>query len=175
MLHHAKPGKVLSAAQKRICREKPRHILNNACCTQLNHAHHDVSLLSATSSIWCLPAESHATNSCKPTPRETQAHSVLIQIALLPKTPKITHSFHEEDRRTKDDGRISHKGGSSNRRIHEFWKGSMMGCRYARIAYEKQNTMLNTRRRRNVNLVFAGMSYTEVARSVGVSKRTGKV
>lgn len=51
----------------------------------------------------------------------------------------------------------------------------MMGCRYARIAYEKQNTMLNTRRRRNVNLVFAGMSYTEVARSVGVSKRTGKV
>lgn len=51
----------------------------------------------------------------------------------------------------------------------------MVGCSYARIAYEKQGKMLTTRRRRNVDLVFAGMSYTKAARSVGVSKRTGKV
>ena len=51
----------------------------------------------------------------------------------------------------------------------------MVGCRYARIAYEKQSKILTTRRRRYVDLVFAGMSYTEAARSVGVSKRTGKV
>ena len=51
----------------------------------------------------------------------------------------------------------------------------MVGCRYARIAYEKQSKILTTRRRRYVDLVFAGMSYTEAARSVGVSKRTGQV
>ena len=51
----------------------------------------------------------------------------------------------------------------------------MVGCRYARIAYEKQSKMLTTRRRRYVDLVFADMSCTEAARSVGVSKRTGKV
>ena len=99
----------ICSAERGMPREAPRHTLNVACCTQLNHAHHDVSLLRATSGIWCLPDEPQATNSYKPTPRETQARSSLTQIALLPKTPKITHIFHEEARRTKDDGRISHK------------------------------------------------------------------
>ena len=51
----------------------------------------------------------------------------------------------------------------------------MVGCRYARIAYEKQSKMLTTRRRRHVDLVFADMRSTEAARSVGVYKRTGQV
>ena len=51
----------------------------------------------------------------------------------------------------------------------------MVGCQYARIAYEKQSKMPTKRRRRHVDLVFADMRFTEAARSVGVSKRTGKV
>ncbi len=50
-----------------------------------------------------------------------------------------------------------------------------MGYEYAGIAYERQGEMLVARRRHYVELVLAGMGYVEAARSVGVSKRTGKL
>ena len=106
-------------------REAPRHTLNVACYTQLNNAPHDVSLMRVTINIWRLPSELQATDFYKSTPRETQTHSAITQIALTPKTPKITHTLHEEARRTKDDGAHQSQGGGSNDRhnIIYFGKG----------------------------------------------------
>ena len=105
-------------------REAPRHTLNVACYTQLNNAPHDVSLMRVTINIWRLPSKLQATDFYKSTPRETQTHSAITQIALTPKTPKITHTLHEEARRTKDDGAHKSQGGSNNRHnIIYFGKG----------------------------------------------------
>ncbi len=50
-----------------------------------------------------------------------------------------------------------------------------MEYRYNGSTYATKNRMLAARRKHYVRLVMSGMSYTEAARTVGVSKRTGKV
>jgi transposase, IS30 family len=50
-----------------------------------------------------------------------------------------------------------------------------MQYRYRGATYATRKRMLAARRRHYVRLVMDGMSYTEAARTVGVSKRTGKV
>lgn len=86
LAEHAAPRETgkgsICSAERGMPGEALRHTLNDACCTQPNHAPHDVLLIRATINIWGLPGELQATNSYKSTPRETQAHSVLPQIAL---------------------------------------------------------------------------------------------
>lgn len=50
-----------------------------------------------------------------------------------------------------------------------------MGYEYRGISYAKKSDMLAARRAHYTELVLSGMNYTQAARAVGVSKRTGKV
>lgn len=43
------------------------------------------------------------------------------------------------------------------------------------VEYSARNEMCTARRDRYVELVLDGMNYTQAAKAVGVSKRTGKV
>lgn len=50
-----------------------------------------------------------------------------------------------------------------------------MAYEFEGFDYRRKRDMLAARRRRYVELVISGMNFTEAARAVGVSKRTGKV
>ena len=50
-----------------------------------------------------------------------------------------------------------------------------MGCEFDGAVYGKPREMREARRRKYLGLVSGGTSFTQAAKSVGVSKRTGKV
>ncbi len=49
-----------------------------------------------------------------------------------------------------------------------------MGCEFDGVVYGKLKEMREARRAEYFELVSGGMSFTQAAKSVGVSKRTGK-
>ena len=50
-----------------------------------------------------------------------------------------------------------------------------MGYEFDGVVYEKLREMQEARRARYIEFVSGGMNFTQAAKAVGVSKRTGKV